>query len=46
MEGLWIRIRIDFGRLGMRIRIQKGKDVPQTEKSEEILCFKVLDVLF
>jgi hypothetical protein len=46
MERLWIRISIDFGQLEMRIRIQKCKDDPQTEKSEKISCFKVLDVLF
>jgi hypothetical protein len=31
----------------LRIRIQEGKNDPQkVEESEEILCFKALDVLF
>jgi hypothetical protein len=37
-------IRVDFSR---QIRIQEVKNDPQNiEKSEEISCFEVLDVLF
>jgi hypothetical protein len=52
---LWVRIRIHFGRLfpdsdrialGMRIRIQEGKNDPQKCKSEEISSLEVLVVLF
>jgi hypothetical protein len=40
---LWIRIRIDFGRLD---RIQEGKNDPQKYEKSMFRFFKVLDVLF
>jgi hypothetical protein len=38
---LWIRIHIDFCRLGMRIRIQVGRNDPENKNGEEMNCLEV-----